>query len=133
MLTRLLSTSLGGNAKTAMLATVHCSAAHRDKTLNTLRYARRVKLIKVGRPSELYQPDCRQHSPTSIASAALVRYCLDPQTSAQVNEITDASSVLASMRSEIERLRRQLEERDAMARMASAADEELQQLQVCGG
>lgn len=58
---------------------------------------------------------------------------MDPQTSAQVNEITDASSVLASMRSEIERLRRQLEERDAMARVASAADEELQQLQVRGG
>lgn len=67
------------------------------------------------------------------AAAALVQYCVDPQTSAQVNEITDASSVLASMRSEIERLRRQLEERDAMARVASAADEELQQLQVRGG
>lgn len=45
-LTRLLQDSLGGNAKTVMLATVGPSRRHHDETLTTLRYAARAKNIK---------------------------------------------------------------------------------------
>ncbi|XP_034530336.1 kinesin family member 3Cb [Notolabrus celidotus] len=45
-LTRLLQDSLGGNAKTVMIATVGPSHKHFDETLATLRYASRAKNIK---------------------------------------------------------------------------------------
>ena len=44
-LTWLLRDSLGGNAKTAMLATVSCLARDAEETLSTLRYADRAKCI----------------------------------------------------------------------------------------
>nr|XP_040056174.1 kinesin-like protein KIF3B [Gasterosteus aculeatus aculeatus] len=45
-LTRLLQDSLGGNAKTVMIATVGPSHKHFDESLATLRYANRAKNIK---------------------------------------------------------------------------------------
>ncbi|KAJ0008576.1 hypothetical protein NQD34_015991 [Periophthalmus magnuspinnatus] len=45
-LTRLLQDSLGGNAKTVMIATVGPSHRHHAETLATLRYASRAKNIK---------------------------------------------------------------------------------------
>lgn len=45
-LTRLLQDSLGGNAKTVMIATVGPSHKNHDETLATLRYASRAKNIK---------------------------------------------------------------------------------------
>ena len=45
-LTRLLRNSLGGNARTYMLACVSVSAANFQETLNTLRYAARARNIK---------------------------------------------------------------------------------------
>ncbi|XP_053736266.1 kinesin-like protein KIF3C [Synchiropus splendidus] len=45
-LTRLLQDSLGGNAKTVMVATLGPSALHYDETLTTLRYANRAKNIQ---------------------------------------------------------------------------------------
>lgn len=45
-LTRLLQNSLGGNAKTVMIATVGPSNKNYDETLATLRYASRAKNIK---------------------------------------------------------------------------------------
>ncbi|CAJ1078379.1 kinesin-like protein KIF3C isoform X2 [Xyrichtys novacula] len=45
-LTRLLQDSLGGNAKTVMVATLGPSAQHYDETLTTLRYANRAKNIQ---------------------------------------------------------------------------------------
>lgn len=45
-LTRLLQDSLGGNAKTVMVATVGPSHKNHDETLATLRYASRAKNIK---------------------------------------------------------------------------------------
>ena len=47
ILTRLLSNSLGGNAKTAMLSTISPADINRDETHGTLRYASRAKKIKV--------------------------------------------------------------------------------------
>ncbi|XP_028295638.1 kinesin-like protein KIF3C [Gouania willdenowi] len=45
-LTRLLQDSLGGNAKTVMVATLGPSSQHYDETLTTLRYANRAKNIQ---------------------------------------------------------------------------------------
>jgi kinesin family protein 15 len=41
-----LKESLGGNAKTAMLATIHPSSQFLDETLSTLRYATKTACIK---------------------------------------------------------------------------------------
>jgi len=45
-LTRLLQDSLGGNARTLMLACVSPASINRDETLSTLRFAERAKKIK---------------------------------------------------------------------------------------
>ncbi|KAL0969770.1 hypothetical protein UPYG_G00232080 [Umbra pygmaea] len=45
-LTRLLQDSLGGNAKTVMIATVGPASKHYEESLTTLRYANRAKNIK---------------------------------------------------------------------------------------
>ena len=42
---RLLKDSLGGNSKTAMIATVSPSIAHYEETLSTLRYASQARCI----------------------------------------------------------------------------------------
>ncbi len=45
MYCRLLKESLGGNSKTAMLATIGPSNSHIDETLSTLRYAKQARSI----------------------------------------------------------------------------------------
>merc|ERR1712137_435581 len=45
-LTRLLQDSLGGNAKTIMVATISPASYNFDETITTLRYANRAKNIK---------------------------------------------------------------------------------------
>lgn len=45
VLTRLLKESLGGNAKTIMLAAISPCCAHYEETLNTLKYIERVKSV----------------------------------------------------------------------------------------
>ena len=45
-LTRLLSTSIGGNSKTTLLVTCSPSIWNRDETISTLRFAKRAKKIK---------------------------------------------------------------------------------------
>lgn len=45
-LTRLLKDSLGGNAKTVMIACISGSNTNYDETLNTLKYACRAKKIE---------------------------------------------------------------------------------------
>ncbi|KAG5183924.1 P-loop containing nucleoside triphosphate hydrolase protein, partial [Tribonema minus] len=45
-LTRLLRESLGGNARTVVLACVSPAAAHFEETLSTLKYAERAKAVR---------------------------------------------------------------------------------------
>lgn len=45
-LTRLLSSSLGGNSKTLLIACISPEVTNLEETLNTLRFAQRTKLIK---------------------------------------------------------------------------------------
>ena len=42
---RLLKESLGGNSKTAMIATISPANTHTDETLSTLRYAKQARSI----------------------------------------------------------------------------------------
>lgn len=42
---RLLKESLGGNSKTAMIATISPAASNIEETLSTLRYANQARLI----------------------------------------------------------------------------------------
>lgn len=44
-LTRLLQDSLGGNAKTLMIATISSHFSNYDETISTLKYASRAKYI----------------------------------------------------------------------------------------
>ena len=46
VLTWLLKESLGGNARTTMLAAVSPSGGHFDETMSTLKYAERAKRVK---------------------------------------------------------------------------------------
>ena len=45
-LTRILQTSLGGNAKTAIICTITPASLHADETLSTLKFANRAKTIR---------------------------------------------------------------------------------------
>lgn len=50
---RLLKESLGGNSKTAMIATVSPAASSLEETLSTLRYARQARsIVNVARVNE---------------------------------------------------------------------------------
>lgn len=46
LLTTFLKDSLGGNCKTAMIATISGDRYNLDETLSTLRFAQRVKLVE---------------------------------------------------------------------------------------
>lgn len=53
LLHRLLKESLGGNSKTAMLATVSPAAVNLEETLSTLRYAKQARsIINVAKVNE---------------------------------------------------------------------------------
>lgn len=64
-LTWLLKESLGGNSKTAMLATVNCSSMYLDETLSTLRYASKTACIKNSAMLNYNRTKCDQESITN--------------------------------------------------------------------
>lgn len=62
-LTKLLQNSLGGNAKTIMIAAVSPADINYDETVSTLRYADRAKQVSTG--GDLHA--CQQRSPAPLA------------------------------------------------------------------
>ena len=72
-LTRILEDSLGGNSRTIMIAAINPSARNASETVQTLRYAHRVKNI-VNVP--VVRKDRKKGSHMDIASR-LSRYCLE--------------------------------------------------------
>jgi len=80
-LTRILQNSLGGNARTAIIATVTPAAMSVDQTISTLRFAHTAKTIQ-------------QH--------------------AEVNEVMDDQARINRMKSEMEALKKKLEEQMTM-------------------
>ena len=46
-LTHFLRDSLGGNSKTYVIGTISCSSLYFQETLSTLKFANRVKMVKV--------------------------------------------------------------------------------------
>ncbi|XP_036909532.1 kinesin-like protein KIF7 isoform X6 [Sturnira hondurensis] len=66
-ITRILKDSLGGNAKTVMIACVSPSSSDFDETLNTLNYASRAQNI-CNRPTVNWRPDA-ERAPEEAAGA----------------------------------------------------------------
>ena len=85
-LTRLLKDSLGGNTRTIMIACISPSYLHYDETINTLKYANRARNIKRNITKNVKEVELHV---------------------SQYREIID------SLRSEIDSLRRQLNDRNA--------------------
>jgi len=86
-LTRLLQDSLGGNAKTLMIATVSPSAFNLDETLQTLRYANRVKSI-------MNKPVLNLGATTSSSSGRAVHAETSRLFAARDNEIEELKKLL---------------------------------------
>ncbi|CCI48462.1 unnamed protein product [Albugo candida] len=85
-LTRLLKDSLGGSCRTVMVANIAPSLANIEETINTLKYANRVKKIK----TSLTPNDCRgNHSYTHSSDRV-------------------ESDIIVSLREEIKELQRKL-------------------------
>uniref|UniRef100_A0A8D1WWU1 Kinesin family member 7 n=1 Tax=Sus scrofa TaxID=9823 RepID=A0A8D1WWU1_PIG len=70
-ITRILKDSLGGNAKTVMIACVSPSSSDFDETLNTLNYASRAQNI-CNRATINWQPEA-ERAPEEAAAAVLAR------------------------------------------------------------
>ncbi|KAK2503244.1 hypothetical protein MC885_005975 [Smutsia gigantea] len=67
-ITRILKDSLGGNAKTGMIACVSPSASDFDETLNTLNYASRAQNIR-NRATVNWRPDAERQPQEAAAGA----------------------------------------------------------------
>ncbi|XP_005381605.1 PREDICTED: kinesin-like protein KIF7 isoform X1 [Chinchilla lanigera] len=65
-ITRILKDSLGGNAKTVMIACVSPSSSDFDETLNTLNYASRAQNIR-NRPTVNWRPEAERSSEEATA------------------------------------------------------------------
>lgn len=70
ILTQLLKDSLGGNARTVMIASISPSAYHYEETLSTLRYASRAKNIQ-NKPEVNVDPTQRQIAALQVEIARL--------------------------------------------------------------
>eukprot|EP00887_Chlorella_sp_A99_P003515 scaffold7.g3515.t1 len=90
-LTFLLQDSLGGNAKTCLVATISPAAVNMAETLSTLRFADNAKRIKNKVPQRLHASDTR--GPGMLALKAIVN-----------EDLGDA----AALRREVKRLREEL-------------------------
>lgn len=74
---RLLKESLGGNSKTAMIATLSPAASSMDESLSTLRYAQQARMIiNIAKVNEDTNAKLiRGLSPVSLYSVCSCLYC----------------------------------------------------------
>jgi kinesin family protein 18/19 len=94
-LTRLLKESLGGNAKTVMIACVSPTASCYEETVNTLKYAERAKKIKKKITRNLREAE---------------------------ENITHYKEIIDSLKAEISALKEQLKVQSAVPPLSQAAD-----------
>ncbi|KAA6397829.1 MAG: putative Chromosome-associated kinesin KIF4A protein [Streblomastix strix] len=101
-LTRLLKDSLGGNAKTVMIANISPSSQSMEDTHNTLKYADRAKQIKV-------------HASQNVKTVE--------------NHISQYSNIISELQNEVLELKQRLlvetQEKDRFARLFNAAQRRL--------
>ncbi|MBN3293958.1 KIF27 protein, partial [Polypterus senegalus] len=109
-ITRILKDSLGGNAKTLMIACISPSSFNFDESLNSLKYANRARSIR-NKPIVNYNPDWDRINEMELEIQAL-RQALQNRRGALVNRANQASQ---SLTEEQEKIRiRSLEERLAL-------------------
>nr|KAI8729122.1 kinesin-like protein KIF14 [Biomphalaria glabrata] len=107
LLTWLLKESLGGNSKTAMIATISPSNQHLEETLSTLRYAQQARsIVNVVRINEVPKDKLIRQLLNEIEQ-------LRAQQKGTTNEDALAASTaeIARLKQEMEELRRSLKER----------------------
>lgn len=83
-LTHLLSASLGGNASTAMIATVSAADFNREETLSTLRYATRAK--RIVNQSSLNEVRCTPRDTIPHATQYTTRHSTPCDTACDVTQ-----------------------------------------------
>ena len=96
-LTRLLQGSLGGNARTCMLAAISPASRNREETQSTLRYASRAKRI-VNTPTQVVidSKDSMLASLKKEISALKEQLAAEEKQSSVVAELTQENEAAAS-------------------------------------
>ncbi|XP_048448842.1 kinesin-like protein KIF27 isoform X1 [Rhincodon typus] len=112
-ITRLLKDSLGGNAKTVMIACISPSSSSFDESLNTLKYANRAKDIR-NKPIVNYNPDWDRIDEMELQIKTLREALQNQQTSL----LTRASQVSQDLFQDKKRIH-SLEEQVAHLQMES--------------
>ncbi|XP_067839241.1 kinesin-like protein KIF27 [Heptranchias perlo] len=113
-ITRLLKDSLGGNAKTAMIACISPSSSSFDESLNTLKYANRARDIR-NKPIVNYDPDWDRIDEMELQIKTLREALQNQQTSL----LTHASQVSQDLLSQDKKRIHSLEEQVAHLQVES--------------
>ena len=125
-LTRLLQGSLGGNARTCMLAAISPASRNREETQSTLRYASRAKRI-VNTPSQVVidSKDSMLASLRKEISALKEQLAAEEKQSSVVAELTQENEVAAT---EMEQARAQADQMQALLQMTVSATKAAQKV-----
>ncbi|XP_078423865.1 kinesin-like protein KIF27 [Cetorhinus maximus] len=113
-ITRLLKDSLGGNAKTVMIACISPSSSNFDESLNTLKYANRARDIR-NKPIVNYDPDWDRIDEMELQIKTLREALQNQQTSL----LTRASQVSQDLLCQDKKRIHSLEEQIAHLQMES--------------
>lgn len=128
VLTWLLKESLGGNAKTAMLATVNASSCYTDETLCTLRYAAKTACIKnAAHLNRNFRKKCLDEYGREVE----VQLMLAPMDAGSVDTDPFGHLVLAKRNDELQRELREMERewRDKLAEAERLKQKEIGELE----
>ncbi|XP_029472744.1 kinesin-like protein KIF27 isoform X2 [Rhinatrema bivittatum] len=105
-ITRILKDSLGGNAKTVMIACISPSSSDFDESLNTLKYANRARNIK-NKPIVNYNPDWDRMDEMELEIKAL-REALQNQRASVMAQASQVSQDWSLEKARIRSLEEQL-------------------------
>ncbi|XP_030049552.1 kinesin-like protein KIF27 [Microcaecilia unicolor] len=105
-ITRILKDSLGGNAKTVMIACISPSSSDFDESLNSLKYANRARNIK-NKPIVNYNPDWDRMDEMELEIKAL-REALQNQRASVMAQVSQVSQDWTLEKNRIRSLEEQL-------------------------
>ncbi|KAG6938220.1 kinesin family member 14 [Chelydra serpentina] len=137
VLTWLLKESLGGNSKTAMIATVSPAAAHVEETLSTLRYASQARsIINVAKVNEDSNAVLIRELKVEIEKLRTAQQCSQGidvlKYEASLQEIQYLKEQLAERERELAESQKSWQEKLALAEQHKMEEEqELQKAGVC--
>ncbi|XP_064591821.1 kinesin-like protein KIF27 isoform X2 [Zonotrichia leucophrys gambelii] len=106
-ITRILKDSLGGNAKTVMIACISPSSLDFDESLNSLKYANRVKNIR-NKPVVNYNPEKDRIDEMEL-EIRLLREALQSQQARnqQLHDLNEEKARISSLEEQLTRLQAQ--------------------------